>query len=86
MKNKSLKHDLIGFITVIFLALLFRSVVYEAYHIPSESMLPNLLIGDRIVINKYKYGISNYSFPLSPSLFKGRMFLLRKSKKTFRLG
>jgi signal peptidase I len=44
-------------------------------------MLPNLLEGDRIFVNKYIYGISRYSFPLSPKLFKGRVFEFSKPKK-----
>jgi signal peptidase I len=80
-KKQSLKSEFIGILIVIFFALLFRSIVYEAYYIPSESMLPNLLVGDRIVINKYIYGISRYSFPFSPSIFNGRKFEFDQPKR-----
>lgn len=80
-KKRNLKQEALGLILVIFIALLFRSVAYEAYYVPSSSMLPNLLIGDRVIINKYKYGISRYSFPLSPPLFNGRIFEIAKPKR-----
>lgn len=80
-KERNLKQEIKGIILVVFLALLFRSVLYEAYYIPSESMLPNLLIGDRIVINKYTYGISRYSFPFSPPLFRGRILEVNQPQR-----
>jgi signal peptidase I len=56
------------------LVLLFRSFVFAPFSIPSESMQPRLLIGDYLVVSKWPYGISRYSFPLSPDLFEGRIF------------
>jgi signal peptidase I len=36
----------------------FHSLVAKPFYIPSESMLPSLLIGDRLVVTKYPYGYS----------------------------
>jgi signal peptidase I len=42
---------------VVFVALLLRSFVVEAYQIPSGSMIPTLQVGDRIWVNKLVYGV-----------------------------
>ena len=40
----------------VLVALGIRAVVIESYYVPSESMLPTLLVGDHVFVNKFTYG------------------------------
>lgn len=46
-----------SFFPVIALVFFLRSFLYEPFKIPSSSMVPTLVIGDLILVNKYTYGI-----------------------------
>ncbi|MGH8053980.1 MAG: signal peptidase I [Stenotrophomonas sp.] len=45
-----------AFFPVLLVVLVLRSFIAEPYKIPSSSMMPNLLIGDFILVNKFSYG------------------------------
>lgn len=55
--------------------LAFHSFIAKPFYIPSESMMPVLLTGDRLVVSKYPYGWSYASLSFHPMSFtKGRIF------------
>jgi len=61
-------------IGALIIAIIIRSFIFQPFYIPSSSMEPTLLIGDRIFVSKYTYGFSKHSFPFSPNLFNKRIF------------
>jgi signal peptidase I len=46
-----------SFFPVVLIVLLLRSFIAEPFRIPSASMMPTLLIGDFILVNKFTYGL-----------------------------
>ena len=78
--KKFLFENLLTIFYALIIAIIIRSLLIQPFYIPSSSMEPNLLVGDRIFVTKYSYGYSKHSFPFSPPIFEGRFFY-KKPKK-----
>ena len=80
MKNKITKiivENIKTLIWALLIAILIRSLIIQPFYIPSSSMEPNLLVGDRIFVSKFSYGYSKHSFPFSPN-FSNKRFLSKE--------
>jgi signal peptidase I len=73
--GSALWREIKGLLWVLVAVLLFHSFVAKPFYIPSESMMPTLLKGDRLVVTKYPYGWSwvSPSFHVFPH-WQGRLF------------
>jgi signal peptidase I len=81
IKRKETPGEMVrSLIFMVLLALVFRSVAYEPFHIPSGSMLSTLYEGDYIFVSKLSYGYSRFSFPFAPKLFEGRIFATKPER------
>ena len=61
-------------LTLALIAWALRSFVAAPFNIPSGSMLPTLYIGDYLIVAKWPYGYSRFSFPFGFPTFGGRVF------------
>ncbi len=58
-KNIIIIDKIIELIPILIFIFILRSFIYEPFQIPSASMMPTLLIGDLILVNKLSYNIKN---------------------------
>lgn len=71
-----------GLFWLLFAVLAFHSFIAKPFYIPSISMMPTLLVGDRLFVSKYAYGYSDVSptIPNPAAIF--RWLVLRENVST----
>ena len=74
-KPRSETSETIRFLVKLAIAVyILRSFIFAPFSIPSESMLPRLLIGDYLFVTKWNYGYSRWSLPYGFPPIPGRLF------------
>jgi signal peptidase I len=79
-RRSAVWREIKGLLWVLLAVLLFHSFVAKPFYIPSESMMPGLLKGDRLVVTKYPYGWSYVSPTIPNPLAIFRSFVLRSGE------
>jgi len=78
--KKIIIDNLITIIYALIIAVLIRSLLLQPFYIPSSSMEPSLLVGDRLFVTKLSYGYSKHSFPFSLGPIKNRILFSEPSR------
>jgi signal peptidase I len=76
-KGSALWREIKGIFWVVLAVLAFHSFIAKPFYIPSESMMPVLLKGDRLVVTKYPYGWSYVSLTIPNPAAIFRSLVLR---------
>jgi signal peptidase I len=74
-RKKWLWENVVSLGTALLLVFIIRSSIIEAFKIPSGSMIPTLLVGDHIFVNKFAYGLK---IPFSEWIGDEPIYIVRR--------
>ena len=74
-KTKVVLENVLSLGLALLIVFMIRSSVIEAFKIPSGSMIPTLLVGDHIFVNKFAYGLK---IPFSDLVSKNPVFVVKR--------
>jgi len=61
-------------VKLVLFVLIFRTFILSTFSIPSESMLPRLMVGDYLFTSKWPYGYGRASLPIDIDIGDGKIF------------
>lgn len=73
--KQTIWENLVSLFLALLLVFLIRSAVVEPFKIPSGSMIPTLLVGDHIFVNKFAYGIK---LPFSDWILDHPIYIIKR--------
>jgi signal peptidase I len=79
---RSIFAEVKGLLLLLLAVLGFHSFIAKPFYIPSISMMPNLLVGDRLFVSKYAYGWSHVSPTIPNPVAIFRWLVLRENVRT----
>jgi signal peptidase I len=68
-KKKSFKEEVLSLLKFIITFFIFITIAYQPFTVPTGSMIPTILVGDYLIVNKYAYGYGKYSIPFASKIF-----------------
>src|SRR5262247_231979 len=74
-RRKWLLENILSLGLALLIVFMIRSSIVEAFKIPSGSMIPTLLIGDHIFVNKFAYG---FKIPFSDLVTDHPIYLIQR--------
>jgi signal peptidase I len=77
------RREAVGILWLVLAVLGFHSFIAKPFYIPSESMLPGLLVGDQLVVTKYPYGWSFISPTIPNPVAMWRELVLKQPQESW---
>jgi signal peptidase I len=77
-KKKNFKDEVISLLKFMITFFIFITFAYQPFTVPTGSMIPTILVGDYLIVNKYAYGYGKYSIPFAGKIFPSNVDFFNK--------